>query len=156
MGASEPCWASAHDGNWLILLFGGLQYASYSSSCFFDPLDNLLGETRFVFINFDSVFLRDKTFKRTDGDGSVYPSPPASRFAGSTADAAADRSERIGSPRNPVCFFVLPGGDGLHIPARISVHRATGLALDVLLPIFIIRNDRLKLLPVHENPFFRY
>ena len=50
--------------------------------------------------------LRDEALESTDGNGHIQLPAAAGRFAGMSANAATDGSERIGDAGVAVCFLV--------------------------------------------------
>ena len=98
-----------------------------------------------------AVLFRDETFQRTDGDRRVDPPPPAGDLAGGAADPAADRGERVRGPCDPIGLFIIARCDGPHVTSRIRIHGTAGLALDILPPVLVIRDDHLKFRFGHGN-----
>ena len=83
----------------------------------------------------DAVLLGDVPLQGADRDGLVDVAAPAGVLAGRGADAAADRGEGIGRPRDEEGLLVTPLGDQLDVAAGVGLDGAARLALDLRLPV---------------------
>src|SRR5678816_4249820 len=77
----------------------------------------------------DPVLLGDEAFQRPNRDRCVNGAPAAGILAGRGTDAPADRSKRVGRPRDPERVLVAALGNQLDVAARIRPDRTAGLAL---------------------------
>src|SRR5262245_100277 len=105
---------------------------------------------------FDAVALGHESFQGADADGLIDLSAAAAVFAGSGADAPADRSQWVRRARDEIGVFVTPLRDQLHVAPGVGVDRACRLTGNHAFPEFDIGNDRLVLEVTHSfRPFER-
>src|SRR5690242_9567509 len=73
---------------------------------------------------FRAISLGEKTLERPDGDGLVDFAAAAGRFAGVSADAAADARHGVGVARVTVRFFKAPLGNQRDVAPGVGPRRA--------------------------------
>src|SRR6185369_16497256 len=84
------------------------------------------------------VLVGHKPLEGADGDWLVYRSSAAGSLVRGTADAYADRGERIWPPGNQVRRLIVARCDRADVAPGVGVHRAGELALDLTAPILLV------------------
>ena len=98
---------------------------------------------------FGAVSFADEPLQRANGDRLIDGSAAAGGLAGRAADAAADGRQGVRPAGDQVGPLVVAVGDSADVAARVGVHGAGELALDLLAPVRVVGHPN-SVGPVHR------
>src|SRR5262249_56711940 len=82
----------------------------------------------------------DEALQGANRDRLIDRAAAACHFAGRSADASANGSQRIGTTRDAIRPLVIAGRNSPNVSSGVGVDRAGVLTLDLPAPVFLIRS----------------